>query len=90
MSAQLNGSAGTAILARLARYNLDLNRRGLVSAEPVAVLITNEEALQVLAEGRRFFPVGAQEDVAKWLAAGEGWQLSGRMTFFGRHVCVLR
>lgn len=83
-------STGTSVLQRMARYQLDLARRGITADEPIAFILTNTEALQLLAEGLDYLPIGIQAEARKWLRDAEGWQLSGRLRFLGRHVCVLR
>jgi len=94
MSSVVHGaavSAGTSLLAKLATRINDMRRRGL-EPELYALVITNEEALEIIRSGQRAnaFPVGALQWLAECLRDGEGWRLSGKVNFQGYLVCVKR
>lgn len=81
----------SALLQKLTTRIADMRRRGL-EPELYALVITNEEALEIIRNGQRAnaFPVGALQWCSDVLREGAGWRLSGKLNFHGCQLCVKR
>ena len=88
MSRQQKSSA---TMKRIMVRCLDMQRRG-VSSDQFALVITNDEALDII-NGmieNGAVAIGAVAWMKEALAREEGWAISGRLNFNGYMVCVKR
>lgn len=79
------------LIVQLSTRVQDMRRRGL-EPELYALVITNDEALEIARSGQQAnaLPVGAAVWLHEVLATGEGWRLSGKINFHGFQLCVKR